>query len=183
MQSITAAIFAAIIGYTLAAPTPTPSGESTINHKTLSLYTVWTGAIEYGAHWGNIFKDGRSSDVTTLLTFDIPADTQGKTCSFHLSLDSSSAVQGTGQFDVFTSLAPVTQSTTTWPSGSVRDQYFGRMQAYDYQEATYVEGFPNKAHNFPCPYGQLLAIELVGTGDIDLIEWNGPTIGPYLSYQ
>jgi len=185
MQFINAAISAAILAFASAAPTPQgtyygPSG--TIAPKTISQYSVWTGAVSYNTNAGKIFKDGRTSDITTLVTFDIPSTLQGKTCSFHFALDSTSTLSGTGQFDVFTSLAPATQDTTTWPSGNLRDNHVGRLQAYANGEAKFIDGFPTVAKSFPCPAGQLLAGELVGTGDVDRIEWNEYLAGAYISY-
>lgn len=45
-----------------------------------------------------IFKDGRTTDVTTLLTFDFLPESEGKTCSFYFdsSSDTTAKVSGTG---------------------------------------------------------------------------------------
>ncbi|KAH6711914.1 hypothetical protein BKA61DRAFT_611805 [Leptodontidium sp. MPI-SDFR-AT-0119] len=190
MQFLTAATALAIIGLTSALPSPAPepqyvpTGSDIIKPTTRSLYEVWTGAVHYNTPNGKIFKDGHSSDITTLLTFDIPAATYGKTCEFHfvLASEATSKLSGSAQFDVFTSLAPATHSTTTWPSGNLRDQHAGRMQAYLPGEAKWVEGFPTYGKSFPCPSGQTLAGELVGTGDVDDIEWLAGNSGTYIKY-
>jgi hypothetical protein len=181
MQFFTAAIAAAILGFTAALPQSAIPTGNTIVPTTISQYTVWTGAINFDTGAGKIFKNGRVSDVTTLATFDIPASTAGKTCELHFVLDSSATLSGSGQFDVFTSLAPATTSTTTWPSGNLRDQYVGRMTAVLNGEASWTQGFPS-VPSFPCPAGQLLAGELVGTGDVDDIEWLSINAGPYITY-
>jgi hypothetical protein len=183
MQFFTAAIAAAILGFTAAVPTPStiPSGSDIIVPTTISQYTVWTGAINFNTGAGKIFKNGLVSDITTLSTFNIPSAAAGRTCELHFVLDSTSTLSGSGQFDVFTSLAPATTSTTTWPSGNLRDQYVGRMTAVADGEATWTPGFPS-VPTFPCPAGQLLAGELVGTGDVDDIEWSQSTAGPYILF-
>jgi hypothetical protein len=150
-----------------------------------SQYDVWTGAVRYSEQRGKIFKNGRTTDVTTLLTFDFPAESDGKTCSFHFDLSSDPAanVSGTGQFDVYISLAPATRSTTTWPSGNLRDHHIGRMRAQPNAAATWVAGFPTFGQAFPCPAGQTYGSELVGTGDVDHIEWLASTSGAYIKWQ
>jgi hypothetical protein len=105
---------------------------------------------------GKISKDGKTTDITTLLTFDFPTALDGKTCSFHfdLSSDPAAKVSSTGQFDVFISLAPATRTTTTWPSGNLRDQHIGRMRAQPNAAATWVAGFSTFGQSFPCPAGR-----------------------------
>ena len=187
MKFLTAAAALAILGFTSALPSPQPqnipTGSDIIIPKTISKYSVWTGAVDFDVSAGKIFKNGRTSDITTLATFEFPAEAAGKTCEFHFVLpnDGTASVSGTGQFDVFTSLAPATQSTTTWPSGNLRDQYAGRMTAFVGAEAQWTAGFPDPAQSFPCPTG-LLAGELVGTGDEDDIEWTVPGAGPYIKF-
>ncbi|KAH7396068.1 hypothetical protein BKA64DRAFT_675246 [Cadophora sp. MPI-SDFR-AT-0126] len=189
MQFLSAATALAIIGFTSALPSPAPepqyvpTGSDIIKPTTRSQYEVWTGAVHYNTPNGKIFKDGHSSDITTLLTFDFPAATYGKTCEFHfvLASEATSKLSGSAQFDVFTSLAPATHSTTTWPSGNLRDQHAGRMQAYLPGEAQWLEGFPTYGKSFPCPSGTL-AGELVGTGDVDDIEWLAGNSGAYIKY-
>jgi len=185
MRFSTGAVAAAIMAFTSAVPTPgywAPPTGSVISPTTISQYTVWTGAIKYNVQYGKIFKDGHTSDITTLVTFDIPSAAQGKQCTFHFSLDSTATLTGTGVFDLFTSQAPATHDTTSWPSGNLRDNQVGRLKAVLNGEATFLDGFPTAGESFPCPYGYELAGELVGTGDADDIEWNGLLAGPYLSY-
>lgn len=184
MKSFTVALVSALIGICAAIPTPQslPSGANIIRPIARSQYEVWTGAVQYKTPTGKIFKNGQTTDITTLLTFDLPTSIKGFTCEFHFFLDPTAAVEGTGQFDVFTSLAPATQDTTTWPSGNLRDQYAGRMAASLPGEATWVAGFPSEGRSFPCPGGQLMAGELVPTGETDDIEWDGSVAGAYMLY-
>jgi Ubiquitin 3 binding protein But2 C-terminal domain len=185
MQFLSAVAVTALLGFTTALPAPQGSapGSNIIKPTTRSQYEVWTGAVHFNVPNGKIFKNGHTTDITTLLTFDIPADAQGKTCEFHFALDTASTVSGSGQFDVFTSLAPATKDTTTWPQGNLRDQYGGRMKANLGGEATWVDGFPQPGKSFPCPAGLKVAGELVGTGDVDDIEWvAGNGVGAYIKY-
>jgi hypothetical protein len=195
-QLLTSVIVLAIIGSTSAAllnvrstyecPDPTFPGSPAqiIRPDVTSQYEVWTGAIHRQTKRGRISKDGRTTDITTLLTFIFPAESVGKTCSFHFDLsdDSTAAVSGTGQFDIFTSLAPAEYSTFSWPPGNLRDQHIGRMTAKVGGEAEWVPGFPTFGQGFLCPAGQTYGGELVGVGDNDFIDWFA-TSGPYIQYQ
>jgi hypothetical protein len=77
-------------------PSPCPPTHNVIRPKALSQYDVWTGAVRYRASHGKIFKDGHTTDVSTLLTFDVPPESQGKTCRFvfDLAADPSATVSG-----------------------------------------------------------------------------------------
>lgn len=175
----TIATLTTLLATTLAAPIEPYNGAQSIHPTTLSQYSVWTGATNYATAWGRIFKSGHESDVTTLVTFDFPAWTAGHKCELAFSLDSSATVTGSGQFDVFTSLAPATGSTTTWPSGNLRDQYLGRAQAVNGGYATAVDGYGSNGV-FDCPAGRRMAGELVGVNDVVEIKWNGGVAGPYI---
>jgi hypothetical protein len=181
--------FAAILSLVAAAPVAQPNGGNTtapfgqptiIRPSALSQYDVWTGAVHYGTSRGKIFKNGQTTDVTTLLTFDFPAVPAGRLCEFHFYLDSTATVSGTGTFDVFSSIKPATTSTTSWPNGNLRDQYGGRMQANKPGEAVFLSGYGNKAQLFDCPSNSVYGVELVPTGDVDDIEWDGAVAGAYI---
>jgi Ubiquitin 3 binding protein But2 C-terminal domain len=167
-----------------AVPVPQiPSGPNILSATTISQYSVYTGAIDFDTPSGKIFKtDGPppSSDITTLVTFDLPAASAGQTCAFHFNLAPGSTLTGSGLFDVFTSLQPATESTTTSPPGNQRNKPVGRLQAA-IGEATYVSDIPNSVQSFPCPSGTW-AIELVGVYDTDDIKWNGSISGPYVLF-
>lgn len=193
MHFLTSVIALAIIGFTSAAPLTVrqsnecpqpPNDPNTIRPEVTSQYEVWTGVIHRPTERGRIFKNGKTTDITTLLTFTFPADSAGKTCSFHFDLSdgSTAAVSGSGQFDVFTSLAPAQHSTSSWPPGNLRDQHIGRMTANVDGEAEWVKGFPTFGQGFLCPAGQTYGGELVGVGDNDVIDWLA-TSGPYIQYQ
>jgi hypothetical protein len=157
-------------------------GPSYVLPTTISQYTVSTGAINFNTPNGVIFKNnGQSSDITTLITFNFPLEAQGKTCSFHFFLNPSAAVSGSGLFDVFTSLAPATHSTTGFPPGNQRNQQVARMQAVLPGEATYDPNIPHPIQSFPCPSG-IWPIELVGVFDVDNIQWSGSNAGSYVTW-
>ena len=201
MHFSSSAVALTIIGFSTALPTNTYSSGSTndtasclglpeclgssntIRPGVVSQYEVWTGAMTRNTN-GKIFKDGKTTDITTLLTFSFPVDSAGKMCSFHfdLSSDTSATVSSTGQFDVFVSLAPTTKDTMSWPSGNLRNKHLGRMQAKVGGEATWVDGFPTFGQSFLCPAGQTYGGELVGVGDVDWIEWLAGSSGPYIAY-
>lgn len=134
---------------------------------------VWTGAVHYNTTNGKIFKNGKTTDITTLLTFTVPAATAGLMCEFHFYLDPTANVSGTGTFDVFSSLAPATHSTTTWPNGNLRDTYGGRLKVSKPGDAVFLAGYGNEGQLFPCPASATYGAELVPTGDADDIGWAG----------
>lgn len=83
---------------------------------------------------------------------------------------------------MFTSLAPATKDSASWPFGNLRDQYAGRLQAALSGEATFLLDYGAAAYVFDCPYGLKMGMELVGTGDVDDIEWDWATSGAYFVY-
>ncbi|KAI9774071.1 MAG: hypothetical protein M1840_005164 [Geoglossum simile] len=184
--AIAASVLSLLALTSSAAPTPdtTPpyraSTNSILYPYATSLYSVWSGAITYGSAYGLVQKTQTSSDITTLVTFDIPAWAAGKKCAFNFRLSSSATVTGTGQADVFSSLDNPHGSTTDWPQGNLRDQHLGRFQAVVGGEATVVMEFGGQ-NSFDCPAGHRITGELVPTGDLDEIRWDVYTEGPELS--
>jgi hypothetical protein len=176
---------ATLLGTAVAVPAPMPqsipTGANIVKPSARSQYDVWTGAIHYKTGAGKVFKNGQTTDVTTLVTFDFPADSQGKTCEFHFFLDSTATLSGSALMDVFTSLAPAVADTTSWPPGNQRNQHVGRLAVVKPGEATFVDGFPNTIKSFPCPTGTWAA-EFVGVYDTDDIEWTGTGSGSYFKY-
>ncbi|KAI9855527.1 MAG: hypothetical protein M1813_009755 [Trichoglossum hirsutum] len=182
-----AAIVPFLAAFTNAVPTPqgapsTPPHRISYNGTTLypyatSTYAVWSGAVTYGTTYGLIQKTQKTSDITTLATFDFPASTAGKKCAFNFRLSNSATVTGTGQADVFTTLDNPKGSTTDWPQGNQRDNHVARIQAVKGGEATLVMGFGHEGP-FDCPAGHRYTAELVPTGDYDEIRWDVYTEGP-----
>jgi hypothetical protein len=112
-------------------PSPCPPMPNVICPKALPHYDIWTGAVRCRASHGKIFKDSRTTDVSTLLTFDFPCESQGIICRFEVDLaaEASAIVSGSAQFDVFTSQAPATRNASTWLSGNLEDHSISRMTA------------------------------------------------------
>jgi len=189
-MKLTLAALAAILSFTSALPTGdgpnSPPPDQVLRPTSLAHYSTWTGAVTHNASTGLIRKDnGQSSDITTLITFEFPASSAGSWCEFDFFLDSASpyALEGTAQFDVFTSSQPASAvDSATWPSGNLRDHYCARLQAVKPGVADYLEGFATGERKFPCPAGAVVAAELVGVGDVDEIEWDVATgtDGPYI---
>jgi hypothetical protein len=177
-------IIIGLLGLVAGAPAPQiPSSGAVITPVAQSQYDTWTGAIRYQSAAGKIFKNGKVTDTTTLLTFTYPAASAGKSCTFHFYLPSTGTLSGTGQFDLFSSLAPATKSTSSWPPGNQRNIQLARLQAVTPGEATYVAGFPLTGQKYPCPAsGTTAGYELVGVGDTDDIEWTGSSAGAYITY-
>jgi len=163
---------------TLVAPSsPVPTLRATI----LSQYSVWTGAIRFNTRKGKIFKDGTTSDITTLLTFHFPSSSVGRTCKFYFVLGRGSTASGSRQFDVFRSNAPAPGDTAGWPPGNQRGPHLARLEAANSGQAKWVDGPPNSIKSFPCPIGTWAA-ELVGVGDKDNIQWSDAAQGPYFTF-
>jgi hypothetical protein len=170
--------------FAIAATAPTPQAGSTpveIKPTAYSKYWVSTGRVEYGSQGGWVFKNGRDSDVTTLVTFEIPAQYAGRKCEFGLTVDGPEGILGgTQTVDLFSSLAPATEHAPTWPNGNLRDQNVGRMKVDSYsKQGSYLDGFPNKAKSFPCVAGTI-AGEMVGTGNQDELYWTTLSKGAYI---
>jgi hypothetical protein len=148
----------------------------------ISQYTVGTGAIDFDVAKGKIYKadSDAGNSITTLVTFDFPADSANKMCSFTFELDSGAILTGSGLFDVFTSLTPANHDTTTWGPGNQRNENVGRMKAVLPGQATWVAVFGGDP--FPCPAGTRKGYELVGVYDNDDIEWDNAISGPRIHY-
>jgi len=158
---------------------PDPIPGNVLKPSFLSLYNVGTGAINFDVPDGKIFKadNNGGQDITTLVTFDFP-ELGAKTCYFTFDLDTTATVTGSGQFDVFTSLQPATEDTTSWPPGNGRKDHVGRMQAVLPGSATWIAEFIKP---FPCPTGKK-GFELVGVNDNVLITWSNAVAGPRIHY-
>jgi len=177
-----------LAGLAASAPAPlplVPTSGNFILPTAVSQADVWTGAIRYATGAGKVFKNGKVTDTTTLLTFVGTAASAGRTCAIHLYLASTSTLTGATQFDVFSSLQPATASTTTWPPGNQRNNHLGRMQAALGAEATVVAGLPTAVSGFACPAAGVAAgFEFVPTDDVMDLEWvQSPSVGAYISWS
>jgi hypothetical protein len=170
----------------LAASTPVPTGPTIITPTVRSQYYVSTGKISYNTGVGLISKTGgTASDITTLLTFTIPAAAVGKTGVFNFALNNaaSTTVSGSAMLDLFSSLQPATASTNTWPPGNQRNIQLGRLQVAKGATATWVPGFPTAGQGFTITAAGTYGYELVGVYDIDLVSFTGANNGIWISYS
>lgn len=173
---------------TIITAAPLERREAIIYPAVTSQYTVSTGAVAYNTYYGLVSKssggsgntNGQQSDITTLVTFDLSTVKPGSTCEFVFTLnanDYGAKVGGSHGADVFTSIAPAkTTSTSSWPSGNLRDQSRGRFVAsVGGGLAQWQSGFPSNV--FPCPSGMLLGAEIVGFNDVDILQWTAGQSG------
>jgi hypothetical protein len=168
-----------------AYPTVPAPQHYTVLPKVTSKYYANNGAVDYdisqatvSRHTGN---NGR--DTSALVTFQIPAEYASKQCQFVFDMSATSSwSSGTKQADIYTALAPVTASTTSWPQGNLRDTYLGRLEANIGGFSTIQAGPYGK---FPCSIaaGKIFGGEVVPVGDDVEISWvvgvNGPKIIVY----
>jgi hypothetical protein len=178
-----------------AASTPAPPQTQPIASVLpdfTSQYTSSTGAIDFHTTRGLVsrFPQNGGADVTTLVTFELSEQYANNQCQlvFDFGSDASSSVSGTGKAQLFTSLAPADQDSSTWPSGNLRNQNLGTIQVNAYGRAVWEAGSGPGATvdgKFPCSAiaGKIYGGEVVPVGDDDEISWvvgvNGPKIIVY----
>ncbi|KAF2268658.1 hypothetical protein CC78DRAFT_529672 [Lojkania enalia] len=150
----------------------------------ISQYTVNTGAINYDTTKGLVSKPGNGNDITTLVTFNIPALPSGTKCSlaFYLPPDSSSIATGSKKLDIFSSNGPAPGSRSTWPPGNQRNQHLGRWNVVVGSDASWESGFPITGQSFDCPVAGSYGYEVVGVYDLDRVEWDGGVGGVYMMW-
>jgi hypothetical protein len=179
---------------TASAPASPPSIQTqpiaSIFPDFTSQYTASSGAIDFHTSRGLVsrFPQNGGKDITTLVTFELPEQYANNQCQlvFDFGSDSSSSVTGTGKAQLFTSLAPADQDTSTWPSGNLRNQNLGTIQVNAYGRATWEAGSGPGASadgKFACSAiaGKIYGGEVVPVGDADTISWaaglgDGPKI-------
>jgi hypothetical protein len=168
-----------------AYPTAPAPQYTTVLPKVTSTYHGNNGAVDYKINQAIVsrhtWNNGR--DTSALVTFEIPAEYASKQCQFIFDMSApSSWASGTKQADIYTSLAPATASTTSWPQGNLRDSYLGRLQVNIGGFSTIQAGPYGK---FPCSIaaGKIFGGEVVPVGDDVEISWvvgvNGPKIIVY----
>jgi hypothetical protein len=175
----------AIVGLAAAAPSPqAPFLVNKILPSVVSHYEVWTGAIKFNTGTGKVFKNGQTTDITTLLTFTYPAASVGKTCSINLALGPASIQTGAKQIDIFSSLAPAPGPRSSWGPGNGRNNHLGRISVNKPGLGVYLAGFPVAGQSFPCPAaGTKVGFEFVSTDDMSNTFWvQSPLVGAFISY-
>ncbi|KAH0545411.1 hypothetical protein FGG08_000552 [Glutinoglossum americanum] len=188
MKTFSAATLLTLLTASLATADLThrepPADGSLLYPYATSQYSVSSGALDYGTPNGLVFKDQVTSDISTLITFNFPAWTEGRQCEFSFHLRSHeeggwATVSGTGEMDIFTTKGNPTRDTTDWPRESTRDGDLARIKAVIGGPAEVVMAFVDKS-TFPCPAGKILTAEMVPTGDSDHVEWDVYTEGPQI---
>ncbi|KAL4864941.1 hypothetical protein BDV12DRAFT_175469 [Aspergillus spectabilis] len=108
------------------------------------------------------------NESSTLTTFDIPADTAGRTCKLVIDLWDRDHSTGTQTVDVFTSVAP-----------GRRDRHVGRafLPKPGRAEWVFTLGWEEE---FQCPAGELIGFEFVGVGDAVEVRWDIGVTGPLI---
>ncbi|KAJ9312040.1 hypothetical protein DTO271D3_7743 [Paecilomyces variotii] len=164
-----------------------PEVSSTIKAlypRAVSLFYVSSGDIQYNSSYGLIYKGTGSmsdSDVTTLVTFDVPESWAGKSCRLYFDLAPEDVLSGSNTADVFTSLTIVEQSSSNWSPGNQRNEYLGRFTVDGSRKGKWIDTDDGDTPRFKCPANEAIAWELVGVSDRVKIRWaaksgNGPRI-------
>jgi hypothetical protein len=144
-----------------------------------SQYNSKTGAVDFHTASGLVSRSTNNggADITTLVTFTLGNEYQSNTCQLVFDLESpSSSVSGSQKAQLFTSLAPATADSSSWPSGNLRNQNLGAIDVVAHGRATWQAGSgPGATANgyFPCSAitGQIYGGEIVPQGDNVQISW------------
>ncbi|KAK5250255.1 hypothetical protein LTS06_004983 [Exophiala xenobiotica] len=144
-----------------------------------SQYNSRTGAVDFNTERGLVSRSPTNggADITTLVTFALDEQYASNWCQLVFDLENaSSSASGSKQAQLFTSLAPATTDTTTWPSGNQRNQALGSIQIIPGGEAQWQLGTgPGATSNgfFPCGLiaGQVYGGEVVPQGDSVEVSW------------
>lgn len=144
-----------------------------------SQYNVKTGA-HFHTSQGLVSRSPTNggADITTLVTFEVPAEYSSNWCQVAFTLeDASSWASGSLQAQLYTSLAPAsTIDASSWPSGNLRDQFLGSIDVVAGGEASFEAGSGPAATShgfFPCGLiaGRVYGGEIVPRGDSVQISW------------
>lgn len=144
-----------------------------------SQYNSKTGAVDFHTASGLVSRSTNNggADITTLVTFTLGNEYKSNTCQLVFDLESpSSSVSGSQKAQLFTSLAPATADSSSWPSGNLRNQNLGAIDVVAHGRATWQAGSgPGATANgyFPCSAitGQIYGGEIVPQGDNVQISW------------
>ncbi|KAH8429375.1 uncharacterized protein LDX57_007039 [Aspergillus melleus] len=142
-----------------------------------------------------VLKNGnQAEETTTIVTFDISPDLQGRRCKLLFDLWERDVSTGSQQADVFTATKPtgaqakedgeVSVQAVAAASKEVaevivqsRDEHIGRIKVAAPGVAEWVmsyDGYPE----FDCPAGEMAGFEFVGVNDQVAIRWDIGVTGP-----
>ncbi|PGG98008.1 hypothetical protein GX51_07050 [Blastomyces parvus] len=183
----------------LAAPASSPAGDITSRQIPGKIYPHRT--FRYWVSSGKLKEDPQDQllvvkngiaehETTTIVTFDISPDLQGRRCRLQFDLWARDVSTGSKQADVFTVIDPPTHdfspaTVSQWRPAALaetqrsRDIHQGRIQVEAPGSAQWIQSF----HGYPefdCPAGKLFALEYVGVNDQVAIRWDIGVTGPII---
>jgi hypothetical protein len=166
---------------TYSSPPVVPYGQpiAVVFPDFTSQYHSKTGAVDFHTASGLVSRSTNNggADITTLVTFTLGEEYKSNTCKLVFDLESpSSSVSGSAKAQLFTSLAPATANSASWPSGNLRNQNLGAIDVVAHGRATWQAGSgPGATADgmFPCSAitGQIYGGEIVPQGDNVQIQW------------
>lgn len=162
-----------------AAPNAYPAPIATILPEYTSQYNGASGAVDFHTPRGFVSRHPKNggADISTLVTFQLDKKYASNQCQVVFDLnDPSSYAKGSMKAQLFTSLAPAQSDSKSWPSGNLRDQNLGAIQAYPSGRATWQAGSGPGATSggfFPCKNiaGMIYGGEVVPQGDDVEFSW------------
>ncbi|EXJ80147.1 hypothetical protein A1O1_08289 [Capronia coronata CBS 617.96] len=158
---------------------PSSQPLATIFPDYTSQYNARNGAVDFHTTRGLVSRSPTNggADITTLVTFAVDSRYSSNMCQLVFDLeDSSSSASGSLKAQLFTSLAPATADTETWPSGNLRDQPLGSIDIVAGGRATWEKGSgPGATADglIPCSTiaGKIYGGEIVPQGDSLAVSW------------
>jgi hypothetical protein len=144
-----------------------------------SQYNSKTGAVDFHTSTGLVSRSTSNggADITTLVTFTLDSQYASNQCQLVFDLTNpGSSVSGSSKAQLFTSLAPATADSSSWPSGNLRNQNLGAIDVVAHGRATWQQGSgPGATADgfFPCNAitGHIYGGEIVPQGDNVQISW------------
>lgn len=164
---------------TVPSAVPYAQPAATVYPDFTSQYNSANGAVEFHTARGYVSRNTKNNgaDITTLVTFTLPEKYASNNCQLVFDLaDSSSTLSGSKKAQLFTSLAPATADSDSWPSGNLRNQALGSIDLAQGGRATWEAGSgPGATANgfFPCSAiaGHIYGGEIVPQGDNVEFSW------------
>lgn len=162
-----------------AAPAPNGAPVAEVYPDYTSQYNGASGAVDFHTSRGYVSRHPKNggADISTLVTFQLDKKYASHECQvvFDLS-DASSYSSGSMKAQLFNSLAPATTDSKSWPSGNLRNNNLGAVQATKGGRASWQAGSgPGATSNgfFPCKdiAGQIYGAEIVPQGDEVEFSW------------
>lgn len=166
---------------TSSKPAAIPYAEpiATVYPDFTSQYNAATGAVDFHSSRGYVSRSPKNNgaDISTLVTFQLDKKYASNECQIVFDLsDASSSASGSKKAQLFTSLAPATADSKSWPSGNLRNQELGSIQVFKGGRASWEAGSGAGASAqgfFPCSAiaGMIYGGEVVPQGDEVEFSW------------